>query len=146
MDKTEKKLLCCLRKYGRMGFSEISRHTGIPTTTVFERMKDFKYIKSNATLIDFDKLGFGLRAFMTVKGNDKEALEEFMLSNGSINSLCKINNGLDYFCEAVFRGIKEFERFNDTLQLLKAKARVYFVVEELRKEHMFTQRRHFRLI
>jgi DNA-binding Lrp family transcriptional regulator len=146
MDKIEKKLLCCLRKNGRMGFSEISRHTGIPTTTIFDRMQDFKYIKSTAALLNFERLGFGIRAFMTVRGSDKEALEQFMLSNASINSLCKINNGLDFFCEAVFRSIGEFELFNDTLQLLNAKARVFFVVEELRKEHMFSQKGHFRLI
>jgi DNA-binding Lrp family transcriptional regulator len=146
MDKIEQKLLCCLRQDGRMSLAEISRQTGIPTTTVFERMKEFKYTAFNATLLDFEKMGFGIRAFMAIKGSDKEALHGFLLGNSSINTLSKINNGLDYFCEAVFKDMAEFERFNDTLQLLKGKARVFFVVKELRKEHFFRKKEHFKLL
>ncbi|MFH1181941.1 MAG: Lrp/AsnC family transcriptional regulator [Candidatus Woesearchaeota archaeon] len=145
MDKTEKKLLLCLRRNGRISLSEISRKTGIPTTTVFERMKTFNYTR-NVTLLDFEKMGFGIRVFLAIKAGDKEALQEFLTSNQNINSLCRINNGFDFFCEAVFRSIRDSELFNDTLQILKARARTFFIAEELRKEHLFTKREHFKLL
>jgi DNA-binding Lrp family transcriptional regulator len=145
MDKTEKRLLLCLRRDARMSLSDISRKTGIPTTTVFERMKTFSYIR-NSALLDFEKMGFGIRVFLAVKGGDKEAMQEFLAGNRNINSLSRINNGLDFFCEAVFRRIRDFELFSDTLRILKAKFKVFFIVDELRREYLFTRREHFSLL
>jgi Lrp/AsnC family transcriptional regulator, leucine-responsive regulatory protein len=146
MDKIERMLILCLRNNGRMSLSEITRQTGIPTTTVFDRMKVLDYVIKNTTLLSFERIGFCIRAFISIKAKDKEALLDFLKNNNNVNALSRINNGQDFFCEAIFRNMAGFETFNDTLLLLKAKARVFFVIDELQRERFFSEKEHFSLL
>jgi DNA-binding Lrp family transcriptional regulator len=147
IDETDQQLLLCLRKNGRIKLSEIVRQTGIPLTTVFQRMREFdKYVVKNATLLDFEKMGFSVRVFIAAKSSDKEALQDFLFSNKNINTVSRTSNSHDFFFEAIFSTMRDFALFNDTLQLLKARIKLYFVVEEIARECFLSQKGHMKLL
>ncbi|MBN2454765.1 Lrp/AsnC family transcriptional regulator [Candidatus Woesearchaeota archaeon] len=148
--KTQKQLLLSLRRNGRAKLSEISRDTGIPTTTLFEHLKQFSAgcVRKYVPLVDWQSCGFGIRVAGAIKAkqSSKEKLQEFLSSSKSINSLQRINNNLDFFFEALFPMIKDFEEFNENLRSMSAKLKTFFIVEAVREEHLFTEKGHLGLM
>ena len=149
MDKTNKQLLIQLRKNGRAKLSVIHRATKIPVTTVFERLKKFtsEYVDKYAVLLDWQKAGFGIRVVGVVKANNhKTKVQDFLLENKNINSLSRINNNFNFLFEAIFSTIKELEDFNEELCSIKAKTKIFFIVETIREEFLFTKKEHLKLL
>jgi DNA-binding Lrp family transcriptional regulator len=148
VDNLTKQLLLSLRINGRVKLSEIHRSTKIPVTTIFERIKKFgKYVEKYVTLIDWQKIGFGIRIIMAVSinRNRKKNLQEFLLEHKNVNSVSRVNNNFDFILEAMFASIKELDAFNDELRSLKAKTKMFFVVEPVREEFFFTEIEHLDL-
>jgi len=130
-----------LRNNARKSFSNISRDTGIPVTTVFDNYKKLKkesVITRHTSLIDFKKLGFFFRNFVFVKTRNKNDLLSFLKDHENVNSVFKIST-YDYMVDAVFPGIKEFYLFLDDLRdfgLLKLE--LHDVIEHIKKEEFFS--------
>ena len=113
LTKKELLILTHLRADSRKSLAMISRETSIPISTIFDKVN--KLGKSTITkyspLLDFQKLGFGLRVNFVLKANDKkkQELNDFLLTNKNINSMLRLNNDFDFFVEAVFKDMKELE-------------------------------------
>ncbi len=100
-------------------------------------------------MLDFQKLGFGLRVNLILKANDKrkQDLKDFLLKNQNVNSLLRLNNNFDFFIETVFRDMKGLEEFYENLKKFKIKKKKeFFVIEDLKKEEFLTKPEHIRLI
>jgi DNA-binding Lrp family transcriptional regulator len=126
-----------LRTNARKNFSEISRETGIPVTTVFDnyqKLKKNKLISKHSSMIDFRKIGFFYRNFIFIKTRSKKELLSYLDDNKNVNSIFRIST-YDYLVDAVFPTMKEFYSFLDSLRDFNIqKLEHHDVIEHIKKE------------
>ena len=140
MNKNELLLMTCLRQNSRASLTSLSKKTGIPISSIFDKLKR-RYgslITRHVSLLDFAQLGFAIKVHMLIKvgKNDKDPCRETLEKFFNINNLFKVNNGYDYLFEALFHNLKELDDFNDALErkFTITKRETYFVIEDIKKE------------
>jgi len=114
-------VLTFLRSDGRQKLAELYRSTGIPISTLFDKLGAFKrnnMIDKYTVLLDFDKLGFAIRANLVIRASPDscDKLGSYLRTHDSVNNLWKINHGYDYMVEVVLRNMTEVEEFTEKLQ------------------------------
>ena len=129
----------------------ISRETNIPISTIFDKVNKLgkSTISKYSPLLDFQKLGFGIRINFVLKANDKkkQELKDFLLTNKNVNSMLRLNNDFDFFIETVFRDMKGLEEFSESLEKFKIKKKKeFFIIEDLKKEEFLTKPEHVKLL
>src|SRR5688572_26174504 len=106
MRPNDLKILQYMRQNSRMNLTTISRRTGIPVSTIFDRLRsqEGELIKRFTALVDFAKLGYPIRAeiFLKVEAVDRKKLAAYLLVHGRVNTLSRVNNGYDYAAECLF--------------------------------------------
>lgn len=131
-----------LRSNARKSFSNISRDTGIPVTTVFDNYKKFrnnKIITRHVLLLDFKKLDFHFRNFIFIKTRNKKELLSYLNDHHNVNSIYRIST-YDYLIDGVFPTIKEFYLFlDDITQFNILKLETHDVVEQIKNEEFFCE-------
>ena len=147
--KKELLLLSKLRNNSRQRLTSLSKTTSIPISTIFEMLKRTNKIVRNTCLLDFTKLGYSIRATITLKvqAQQRKQVTEFLLKNPNLNSLYKINNGYDFMLEVVHKEMKDLELFLEQLDskfIIKEK-NVYYVIDELMKESFLTEEKNIDL-
>ena len=142
MKVTRKDVLICsrLRENGRETLTRMSRKTGIPVSTLYDRMQIHRggLIKGFTSLIDFTALGYVVRANLLVKVNyyDRDKVRDFLQGAYSANTVQQLNNSYAFIAERVFRSIDELEVFKrrlfeaGTIEHLD----VFIVVEDIKRE------------
>lgn len=135
LNEKQLRIFCELRKDSRKTLKEISTATNLPVSTVFEHLRRFekKFEPRYAALLDYNKLRL-IRANFIINCKDKKAVRDFLNKSRFANSVFRINNNFDFFVEAAFFDMAQFEDFYDELNRLKAKTKTYFVIETLKKE------------
>jgi len=140
MKKKDVTILAHLRKHGRIALTELSRKTGLPVSTIFDRIKSYQdnEISKHTPLLRFPKLGFHTTAHILLKVDaaHKQDLVKSLMSCPNINSLYKVNNGWDVLCECVFSNMCALEEFVESLQIkhhVIAKE-IHYVLNELKRE------------
>ncbi len=126
-----------LRKNARKSLADISRETGVPISTVFDKLNRFEgsLINKHTTLLNFPALGYALKVNYLIKCKDREKVKDFLVNHKSVNTLSRINNGSDFFVEAIFKDMNEMEEFSESLEDLGLyKSEKYHIIEELKKE------------
>ncbi|MCP3682301.1 MAG: Lrp/AsnC family transcriptional regulator [bacterium] len=138
--KTETALIKHLRNDARKSLLRISMETGLPTSSLCDKLKKLEgnLIIRHVTLLDFQRIGYGLKANVLIKVKDKEKLREFLLKNQNVNSVFRTNNNMDFFAECIFQSMSELEDFCERLDALKAKKKIHFVTAELKREGFFS--------
>lgn len=69
LDAADLKILKELQKDGRMNYAEISRRTGIPSSTVYDKITKLVnkgVIKKFTVILDKEKVGFGVSALIGI--------------------------------------------------------------------------------
>jgi DNA-binding Lrp family transcriptional regulator len=137
IDKKDLKIISALRHNGRENITNISKRTGIPVTTIYDRIKNNKLIQKFTVLIDLTLLGYSTRATILVKTTgDKNTLKQHLLKSININNLYRINNGHDFMFDALFHTMKELEDFINELEnkYFVIKHETHYIIEELCRE------------
>jgi DNA-binding Lrp family transcriptional regulator len=139
MNRKDLLMLAHLRNDGRMQLTEMSRKTGIPVSTLFDRMKSSDgFVKRHTCLLDFDKLGFHTRVNITLKVNkaDRQAVKDYLSKHPAVNMLYKINNDFDFMIEGIFRQVTDVEEFCEALEerFRIDDKKIFFVVEDVKRE------------
>ncbi len=138
--KQELKLFCHLRRNARVTLTEISKKTGMPISTAYDKIKRHKggLIKKMTALLDFHALGFSIRTVFFIKAhrNDTANLESHLLKSLSVNSVFRVNNGFNFMVEAIFEQLKDAEQFFNRLEehFKVNKMQVFYLFDELRRE------------
>ena len=136
MKNKELKILQKLRENARNSLTGIGYTTNIPLSTVFKKVikleKDI--IKKYVSLINFDLIGFSIKINLVLKSKDREILKKFLLEHPSINSLYRISQDFDFFVETVFPNMLAFENFVEELDSLITNKKVFYIIEDLRRE------------
>ena len=105
-----------LRQNGREKYSEISKQTKMPISTVFSKHKQMEHlIKKYTSFLKFSEIGYYMRSFIYLKSKNKMLSSE-LLKSSHINSIYQINNGFHYLVDAYFKDIGQFEEFKEVLQ------------------------------
>lgn len=134
------RIVSALRKNARESLTTMARTTGIPVSTIFDRMKVHhgRLITKHTCLLDFNELGYPTRAKAIIKVDRKgrESIRSYLKTHPNVNSLYKINSGFDFMFELVFRNIKELEDFMEALDenhnIIEKK--VYYIVDDIKRE------------
>lgn len=140
MKTTDLRILMHLRNNARMNLTTISRKTGIPVSTIFDKLRCFEedVLCRFTTLVDFAKLGYPVRAniFLKVDPSSRDPLKHFLLAHDRVNNLWRINNGYDFAAECLFSSIKEAEEFVEILemQFRILDKTVFHIIDELARE------------
>ena len=142
MLKTKRKdmiILSYLRHNARIQLTDLSRQSGIPVSTLFDKLKTTTpFIRKYTTLVNFQQLGFATRAMVVlkVKKNNREEVSQFIHHHKSINTAFKINNGCDYILDVLFNDMKELEDFLEHIQeqFKVEKQQVYYILDILKQE------------
>ncbi len=137
-------LFAHLRQNARMPLTELSRKTGIPVSTIFDKIQEQqkeKLITKHVMLFDFQKLGYTARATILLKTEkeNRDKIAEYLQKNINVNTVFRINNGYDFMIECVFKSIRELEQFSEQLEtkfIIKAKE-TYYIIEDVKKEGFF---------
>ncbi len=151
MKRGELRLLVHLRNDARKSLSIISRETGIPVTTLFTMLQrlEEEIITKYVSLIDFGRMGFGVRAFMAVKCPEKgrDDVRKFIIGSRNVDSVFRTNDGFDFLFEAVFRNMSELDDFIEGLDDFRLKKlAVHHIIEEYAKEEFLTREGHLDLL
>jgi Lrp/AsnC family transcriptional regulator, regulator for asnA, asnC and gidA len=131
-------LIANLRTDSRQSLTDLSRKTGIPVSTIHDRLKSQPLIRKSTCLVDFSKLGFltKVHIFLRVKKEEKDRLRDYLLSHFNVNAVAKVNSGWDYYSEAIFRNVKALEEFMEELEdrfTVRGK-QVLFIIDEIDQE------------
>ena len=133
-------ILSRLRKNARETLTSMSKATGMPISTIYDKLKLHQggIINKHTTILDFNQLGFSTRAHITlkVKREQKEELQIYLAKHPHINSLYKINNGFDFLAESVFKHINDLEQFLETLEdkFEIVEKSVYYIINDIKRE------------
>ncbi len=134
------KLIARLRNNARSKITKLSRETGLPISTICERIKGpiAACITKYTCILKNEMLGFNSRATIILKV-DKEQKREigaFLEKHPNVNSLYKINNGYDFLLDVIFRQMANLEEFIEQMERkyrIKHKE-VYFIIDEIKQE------------
>ena len=145
MNNEDTILVALLRGDSRTSFTDMSRMTKIPVSTIYEKLKHYRkgLIRKHTALVDFSQLGFHIRARVLLKAKKTELqkLREHLLSHPSLNELYKVNNGYDFMAEFIFQTMKELEDYLDMLgeRCGVEKEQVFYMVDELKREEFLSK-------
>ena len=140
LSKKDILVLSELRQNSRETLTNISKNTGVPISTIVDKLKYYQgnLITKHTTLIDFSKLGFNARAniMIRVDRNTREEAKKFLLNHQNVNSVYKISNGFDFMVEGIFKNVKDVEDFIDLFggKFKLEQTQVYYIVEDIKKE------------
>ncbi|MEM2915901.1 MAG: Lrp/AsnC family transcriptional regulator [Candidatus Woesearchaeota archaeon] len=129
-----------LRQNARIKLTELSRRTGIPVSTLFDRLHDLNSLGVTrlCAILDFRKLGFNTCATILLKAakEKRTELKNFLMKSFCVNSLMRINNGYDFMAECIFCDMRELEEFCEKLEQdygVRDKE-IHFVIDDLKRE------------
>jgi len=144
MQYTSDVILPFIRANARTNLTTLSRQTGIPVSTIFDRIRtyDGTIIKRFTALLDFAAIGFPIHAkiLLKVEPTHRQAVKTYLAGHERVNSVWRVNNGFDYAAECFFTTIMEAEDFIDNIEqhhriLDKL---VLHVIDEIATENMLT--------
>lgn len=145
LKKNELTLLSHFRQNARQALTKISRHTGMPVSTIFDRLRKYEgdVITRHTSLLNFQKLGYTTRAqvFVKTSPDNRTILGNYLKAFPNVNCVYRVNNGYDYQIEVIFRSIQELESFLEDLELERGvtEKNVYYVINEVARENFMTE-------
>lgn len=126
-----------LRKNARQSLTDISRYISMPLSSLFKSVKkleDEKIILKYSALLDYNKIGYSTRIFLSVQAKEKEKFKEFMMEHPKVNSLSRASSN-SFFAEMIFRNMLELEDFLESLEVFGVQNKeVYHIIQEIKRE------------
>ncbi|MBU0756878.1 MAG: Lrp/AsnC family transcriptional regulator [Nanoarchaeota archaeon] len=108
-------ILKLLRKNARSTITAISKSTGIPISTVFDRIRKQEngVISKHTAIVDFEELGFGKGCIFAigVTLSDSEAMKNWLQAHPGLNSLYRLDYRFDFLAEMIFKNDEEQDAF-----------------------------------
>ena len=134
LTRKDARILKELRLDARKKLTDISRATGIPTSTIHERLKGFKQEGLRmVSILNYPQLHMPIQCWLFITTRKKDEALSYLQELAFVNVLLLVNNAADIACECVFSTLKQQ---HNTLEELKqfGKVTVYPVIEEIGRE------------
>ena len=144
LKEKEDKLLSYLRKNSRDTITRISKKTGVPISTIFDRIKSYKKlcIERFTCLLNFSELGLKSHSFVVfgVNKTKREEMKKFFVTSENVNAVIRINHKYDFLVELVFSDIQQLEFFLDRVdeRFGTRPKHIFYVVEDVGRELFLT--------
>ncbi len=116
VDGLDLKVLEILQRNGRASLREVSEKVGRPVSTVHERIRKMLQkgvIKGFTTLVDYEKLGYQVKALIlaNVEGKHIIDVEKHVASHPNVLAVYDITGEFDVAIIAIFKSISELDQF-----------------------------------
>ncbi|MBU1976091.1 MAG: Lrp/AsnC family transcriptional regulator [Nanoarchaeota archaeon] len=136
LKKNDLQIIGCLRSNARQTLSSISKRANVPISTVYDRIRNSEkeLIKKYTSLVDFAKLGYGIRIKVLTKVLNKQAFLQFIQEHSNVNSAYKLDGEYQYLIDCVFKDMKELSEFTDQINEMSSDAKMFYVVDEIMQE------------
>lgn len=140
MKSTDIRIIQYIRNNARMNLTTLSRKTGIPVSTIFDRLKtqEGDCIRKFTAILDFAKMGFPIRTTILLKASaqHRDTLKHFLIAHDRVNTVLRVNNGFDFAVECFFTNIQETEEFVEMLEMRFGVIgkQVLHIIEEIARE------------
>ena len=140
LSKKDITILTHLRQNSRIKLTLLSKKTGIPIATLFDRIKATRdnVITKFTTIVDFSQLGYSLQSkiLLSVGREDRDNVIRHLVLHNNMNNVCRISNGHDIYAEGIFMNIRELEDFLDNLEskFRITKKEAFFLIEDAKRE------------
>jgi Lrp/AsnC family transcriptional regulator for asnA, asnC and gidA len=141
LSKKEMDIMVYLRSNSRHTVTQIGRKLGMPRTTVFDKIKKFKnlgLINKFTAIVDFDKLGHSVCAYVLLKCDaaKKEELGEALASSAHANNVVKLGNDFDFAAHLIFENMNDMHSY---LNILEQKygireIKIFYIAKDLKRE------------
>lgn len=133
-------IISYLRQNSRESLVTLSKKTGIPVSTIFEKLKtNFNnFVERSTVLINVKEINLQLHIllFIKVARDQKQEFQQKIRKNIFVNAIYKINNGYDYILEIYLPNMIFLDRFIDDInrnyQILDYK--IEFISEIIERE------------
>jgi DNA-binding Lrp family transcriptional regulator len=140
ISKKDMLLLGHLRENSRETLTRMSKKTGVPVSTLYDRLQyhNGRLITRFTSLLDFKVLGYMIRVHMLIRvsHDSKDKLRSFLERASNANSVVALNNDFDFLIDGVSKDMAELESFKDKLYANATieKFKSFFVVDEIKRE------------
>lgn len=143
MDELDLKILGALRVDARKPFLELAKELGVADATIHVRVKKMVeegVIKGFETILDDEKLGYGVTAFVEIKvkpGTAGEATPELSRVDGVLEAH-EIHGHCDILLKVRAKGLTELrDKMVNEIRAIKevASSEAYTVMEVVKEEH-----------
>jgi len=119
IDEIDRKILDILRRNAKTSLREISRELNLPITTVYYRLKRLEkegIIESYTIKINYEKLGYKVRAFILIKydptsGISQKDLLKKLKSFENVEEAYIITGEYDILLKVISKDIEELSTF-----------------------------------
>lgn len=128
-----KEIINLLRDNSRMTLTDISTTVGMPITTLHEKIKRYcsdGVMRRHVSIIDFDKVGYPIKAIFVFQGPKKDL--DLFLKSRNVNNLYRTDKG--FIVEFIFNDLFSYMQHKDELELCGNEFEEHFIVEEIKKE------------
>jgi len=137
LSEKELSLLRHLRQNSRKSLARVSKESDIPTSTLFDNLRrlESKAISRHVSLLDFQKLGYNVKANFAISASRKKELKDFLVNSRNVNSVSTLISDYDFFAECVFKDLREMSMFKDEIEKFGIlNIHEHFIVEEVARE------------
>lgn len=142
MDTYDYLILMELQKNGRISVAELGRKIGLSTTGTSERIKKLEQegiIKGYAAILDNDKVGMDITAFITVPIGDMDIKEmaEFLTGMPEVMECHKVTGDMCYLIKVKAKNTKKLEKLIDTINKVAKNTYTYLALSTLKETMMY---------
>jgi DNA-binding Lrp family transcriptional regulator len=137
INDNDMKVVSMLRENARQSLIRISKKTGIPVSTIYDRMKNHEksIIKKYVAILDFPKLGMNIRSHIHAYIKNEAEFESFINENLNINSAFKVSGKYNYMLDVICRHMSEYDSLMREIDRFKPDLiETHFVHGEIKNE------------
>lgn len=132
MDETDKKICNILTENSRISISSISKKTGIPNSTISNRihkLEENKIIKQYTTILDHEKIGINITAMIIIQTETEkhENVEKQLPKLEEVTHVYSISGEYDVLIKVEAMNLEELN------EIINSKIRTIDGIEELRE-------------
>ncbi|TCL70033.1 AsnC family transcriptional regulator [Hydrogenispora ethanolica] len=120
LDKTDREIIGCLKEDAKLQLREIGERvhlTGQAVANRIQRLERQGIIKGYTAVLDENKLGMGITAYITVfmKTADHRSLQQFLQASPGVSEAHRISGDGCYLLKAAFATEQELNQLLDQL-------------------------------
>lgn len=142
MDLYDYKILEQLQENGRISVAELGRMIGLSTTATNERIKKLEQegiIKGYTAIIDGDKIGLDITAFITVPiGNlEIDEMANFLSKMPEVLECHKVTGNACYMIKVKVKNTKKLEKIIDKINGVTKNTYTYLALSTLKETNKY---------